>query len=114
MRPARLPWPVVISQCVDCGVGTLTNGEWYLHDSVWALAWLRRARPAWHDLPGQRILCIGCFEKRIGRRIDEDEFAPVPINDPRLYPMSARMRDRLRHRFDAPRIKYSYEAALGL
>jgi hypothetical protein len=82
--------------CVDCCVGTLTIGEYYMvKDDVWEQAWAGR-RKSWHALDGQEILCIGCLEKRIGRTLTKHDFGNAPINDPRFDPnKSARLLDRL-------------------
>jgi hypothetical protein len=87
-------WPVVISACADCGVGTITLGEWYLvKNEVWEQAWASR-RKSWYprDLPlGQEILCIGCLEARIGRTLTHRDF---PDGIPLSKVMSGRLRDR--------------------
>jgi hypothetical protein len=92
--------------CADCGIGTLTIGEYYIvHDHVWEQAWAGRRKP-WHGADsGQEILCIGCLEHRIGRtlmRCDFD-FTPemlrriaAPVNDPEGK--SAGNSDRLQNR----------------
>ena len=54
---------------IDCGVGTITLGEWYMvKDKVWEQAWAGRRKSWQSKVPGQEILCIGCLEQRIGRR----------------------------------------------
>src|SRR5262249_2769118 len=81
----------------DCGVGTITLGEWYMvHDHVWEQAWLGR-RKSWHGrVPGQEILCIGCLEKRIGRTLMACDFIPdVPTNEPDKNFMSKRLLGRM-------------------
>jgi hypothetical protein len=46
-------WPAILSRCADCGLGTITAGEWYMvNDDVWMQAWAGRLKP-WHALPGQ-------------------------------------------------------------
>jgi hypothetical protein len=38
--------PVIISQCVDCGLGTFAADEWYVvTNEVWELAWAGRRKP---------------------------------------------------------------------
>jgi hypothetical protein len=75
-------WPVICSACADCGVGTITLGEWYMvHDHVWEQAWAGR-RKSWHSLPGQQVLRIGWLKKRIGRFLVWCDFIDgVPCND---------------------------------
>lgn len=71
--------------CMDCGVCTLDNGEYYM---------LRNA--VWHEACPQRrrgVLCIGCVEARLGRQLRRADFADVPLNY--LRPQSARLTDRL-------------------
>jgi hypothetical protein len=90
-------WPLIVSACADCGVGTLRLGEWYMvNDDVWEQAWEGR-RKSWHGrVPGQEILCIGCLENRIGRTLVAGDFIPdVPANDPNKSNMSECLRERL-------------------
>jgi hypothetical protein len=75
--------------CADCGIGTVTLGEYYMvKRDVWEQVWTGR-RKAWHGtVPGQGILCIGCLEQRLGRTLTPDDFTFAPT------PMSDRLRDR--------------------
>jgi len=87
--------PVILTACADCGVGTLTLGEYYMvKDAVWVQAWAGRRKP-WHELPGQQVLCIGCLEERLGRTLMACDFTDAPVNDPAQENISQRMRDRL-------------------
>jgi hypothetical protein len=53
----RMKPPTIGSCCADCGVGTITLGEWYMvNDVVWEQAWAGRRKP-WHEIDGQQILC---------------------------------------------------------
>jgi hypothetical protein len=71
-------------RCVDCERDTIELGEYYMiHDHVWPLP--RR---------GAGMLCIGCLERRIGRRLTPGDFTDAPINCDRAG-MSARLRARL-------------------
>ena len=89
-------WPVVISACADCGVGTFTLDEWYIvKDPIWSQAWAGRLKP-WHALRGQQILCIGCLEARIGRTLMACDFTDAPVNDPDRFVMSERLREPIR------------------
>lgn len=93
--PMRTP-TVVDSRCADCGVGTITLGEWYMvKDDVWEQAWAGRRKSGHDKVMGQEILCIGCLEDRIGRTLMRSDFTAVPINDPNEPDISARMRARL-------------------
>jgi hypothetical protein len=65
--------------CRDCGRDTAR--EYYkVHDSVWAQTGLG---------PKDGELCIGCLEKRIGRRLQPQDFPPANINKLHLNPMLA-------------------------
>jgi hypothetical protein len=47
--------PTIGTNCADCGVGTMTLGEWYtVQDEVREQAWAGRLKP-WHELDGQQI-----------------------------------------------------------
>jgi hypothetical protein len=89
-------WPVNVSNCADCGVGTIQLGEWYMvRDDVWEQAW-RGRRKCWHGrVPGQEILCISCLEQRLGHTLTASDFTDVPANDPNKDGISVRMRGRL-------------------
>src|SRR5262245_26874344 len=89
-------WPLIVSACADCGLGTIRLGEWYMvRDDVWEQAWAER-RKSWHGrVPGQEILCIGCLEQRLGRTLMACDFIDVEANDPSKHNISERMRNRL-------------------
>lgn len=73
--------------CLDCGVDTSRAREHYFV-----------TRGVWFDEAGAQergMLCIGCLERRIGRRLVRGDFPPVHINDPHRNSMSARLVDRL-------------------
>lgn len=71
--------------CLDCGVNTGAIGEYYmLHDAVW-----KRINPK-----GKGMLCIGCAEKRLGRMLTPDDFAPVDAN--KIDNQSTRLLSRMR------------------
>lgn len=97
----RVLHPDTFRPCTDCGVNTIWLGESYMvRKDVWDQAWLGAAPQTRME---RRILCIGCLEARIGRRLSVDDFYPVPINDPddprmALVPVSDRLRNRLRAR----------------
>jgi len=73
--------------CLDCGVNTNFIDEYYMVN-----------KDVWKKSKGKKgMLCIGCLEKRIGRRLLPEDFTDVPVNklpDPR----SARLDDRIRGR----------------
>jgi hypothetical protein len=103
MQPLRLSltvkgegMPKITTRCADCGVGTLTIGEWYMaKDDVWEQAWSGR-RKSWHGkATGHEILCIGCLENRIGRTLTNLDFTRSPINNAADEHKSDRLRNRL-------------------
>jgi hypothetical protein len=68
--------------CVDCGVDTLDVGEFYMvRADVWPLD------------PLGGMLCVGCLERRIGRRLVPADFTDCPLN--RARGSSERLRSRL-------------------
>jgi hypothetical protein len=72
--------------CLDCDVDTYAIDEYYiLHHSVW-----RRANPA---IAG--MLCLGCLERRLGRQLTPEDFAPSLVNDHPECRRSTRLRARL-------------------
>jgi hypothetical protein len=60
-------------ECIDCGINTLFGEEYYmLTEDVWQ-----------HELgldTGAGMLCIGCVESRLGRTLNNADFADVPLN----------------------------------
>lgn len=72
--------------CHDCHRNTLD--EYYMvHDSIWGES----------KVPTRALLCIGCLEKRIGRKLKPEDFTNAPVNDPGVFPMgrSVRLTERL-------------------
>ena len=58
--------------CVDCGVNCLKINEYYMvTNSCW-----KRARMA--TLGG--LLCVGCLEKRLGKKLTPRNFMDCPLN----------------------------------
>ncbi|MGX1770690.1 hypothetical protein ACWIGW_01145 [Nocardia brasiliensis] len=76
--------------CQDCGLPTAPcdgPDEWYtVHDAVWEAG----------ALGADGIVCIGCLESRLGRRLRPDDFLVAPLNDPDYGNHSPRLRNRLR------------------
>jgi hypothetical protein len=73
----------VSATCHDCGTDTAPctgkrgcrhKGRWewgyMIHDSLWAAAGA-----------GDGFLCIGCLERRLGRRLTPADFTAAPINE---------------------------------
>ena len=72
--------------CIDCGVCTNCNGEYYMvYDEVWEAANPKR----------KGMLCIGCLETRLGRLLTKDDFTDAPVNDMWLEVGSTRLKNRL-------------------
>jgi hypothetical protein len=74
----RMMMPLSHTCCRDCGWDTYSDEpgaltEWYL---VTAKVW----QAAMHGEPGGQ-LCIGCLEKRIGRRLTRADFVNHQIHD---------------------------------
>jgi Protein of unknown function (DUF3102) len=87
--------PTVVSQCVDCGLGTIVALEFHyevkrvIRDRVWP-----PLLPPWRKAEGQMVLCIGCLETRLGRTLMRTDFRTEQV-DP------AHMSDRLLSRLTA-------------
>jgi hypothetical protein len=96
MRSTRRElWPLCCTHCADCGLGTHELGEWYMvNETVWEQAW-RGRRKSYHQISGQEVLCIGCLEERLGRKLTCADFMDVPLSDPAQQGISERLRDRL-------------------
>lgn len=70
--------------CKDCGLDTLD--EYYMvHDAIWKQSGLP---------PLGGILCIGCLETRIGRKLVGSDFTACPVNEG-YFPRSQRHLERL-------------------
>ena len=72
--------------CLDCKVDTGKAFEHYmLVDSVWTKI---------HNSKFG-MMCIGCVEVRLGRKLTRLDFNSSYVNNPKLHRMSARLLDRL-------------------
>ena len=72
--------------CMDCGARTLEIDEYYmLKDKLW-----QRIVPQGY---WEGVLCIGCFEFYLGRKLRSTDFTEAPVNY--LGRKSERLRDRL-------------------
>lgn len=73
--------------CVDCGVSTYDNDEYYMvHDHVWNSVDM-------YAYSG--MLCIGCLENRLGRELTPSDFPKYPVNDKWFSKKSERLLNRL-------------------
>src|SRR6516165_6922957 len=84
-----------------CSVGL--KGDWcLLKNRVWEQVWPRTSQKSvYTKMPMKHNLCIEHIEKRIGRRLTRDDFDlrsghNKPDNKRRQFPMSKRLRNRLR------------------
>jgi hypothetical protein len=95
--------PTILTRCCDCGLGTITAGEWYMvKPEVWEQAWRGRRQPWQILVPGQMVLCVGCLENRLGRTLCADDFTDAAVNYPyRPDVYESRVSDRLRDRLTA-------------
>ncbi|QMP84269.1 hypothetical protein HUN41_00163 [Streptomyces phage Coruscant] len=56
--------------CVDCPLNTSDIGKYYMVTNIiWQLFGA-----------GNRMLCISCLECRMGRKLNKQDFAKVPVN----------------------------------
>jgi hypothetical protein len=83
-----------------------------VHEAVWEQAWRGRRKSYHGKVPGQEILCIGCLEDRLGRRLTSADFIDAPCNSPK-WGISERMRDRLAGFHLSPEQQETLEALLG-
>ena len=76
--------------------------EWYVvRKKVWEQAWPGTSMKSAHaPMAMKHFLCIGCLEKRLGRRLTRRDFDMRRLaNNPKRNPhMSRRFRDRLKRR----------------
>jgi len=72
-------------ECKDCQENTFIKKEYYmLHDEVWTSVASKF-----------EMLCVGCFENRLGRKLDSDDFVKLPINYGCMFPQSDLLYSRL-------------------
>ncbi len=79
--------------CEDCGHDTRAMGELYMVESnLWGLA-----SAAWPErgLAQAHMLCIGCLERRIDRKLCRFDFTKAPLNWEQGRKRSLRLRNRL-------------------
>lgn len=70
--------------CKDCGVHTGIIGHYYMiHNELW------------DSLNVQGMLCIGCVENRLGRRLNKDDFTDCPLNHGTVTYMAEELRERI-------------------
>ena len=70
--------------CLDCNEHTGEINEYYMvHDALWVVN-----VPEYHGM-----MCIGCFEDRLGRKLEPEDFTDCPLNQ-----MKENKSDRLKNR----------------
>ena len=97
---------VLESPCIDCGVNTTPcapHEDWeqyMLEDAVWVAAGLPLGRRVGDPIPAGGVkhvwACIGCVERRLGRRLTPSDFSAYSINEPSWWD-SDRLADRKGH-----------------
>src|SRR5215475_9238569 len=62
--------------CKDCGANVGAMGEWcMLKNTIWEQVWPGTCQKSTRTkMPMKHNLCIGCIEKRLGRRLSRRDF----------------------------------------
>lgn len=71
--------------CVDCSENTS-----YEHYFVKNEVWIGEA-----SMSEAGMLCVGCLEVRIERKLAPEDFTSAHINNPKTHPMTIRLRSRI-------------------
>jgi len=71
--------------CIDCGVNTGEINEYYM---VYNFLW-------WGVVRTSGMLCIGCLENRLKRKLTKYDFPKLPVNNENDNKKSERLKDRL-------------------
>lgn len=72
--------------CLDCKVDTgKTHEHYFINTDLWL------------KVVGSKtgMLCIGCLEQHIGRKLTKTDFPNVTINNPKYQAMSNQLLDRI-------------------
>lgn len=73
--------------CMDCGINTSRIEEYYMVlQKLWEWATGKQSKG---------ILCIGCLEGRIGRRLTQKDFIDCPVNNDNTTRKSERLLSRI-------------------
>jgi len=70
--------------CLDCCVETIPTEYYMVTNDLWS-----KAVPEYEGM-----LCIGCLEMRIGRKLNKNDFTKVPVNHIDDPTQSKRLKDR--------------------
>jgi len=82
--------------CTDCRIDTTpcTGRRGCRHIGRWEYYMVRPA--VWRRAgAGRGFLCIGCLERRLGRRLRPADFTDAPVNNPADRWATPRLADRL-------------------
>lgn len=79
----------------DCGSGGTGIREYAykVSDEIWLAVGLD-TRPGHGE---DEFLCVGCLEKRLGRRLVPEDFPASALNNQDFRQQSARLRERVGH-----------------
>ena len=81
--------------CNDCGVDTDKINEYYMiHNKLWDKAIKAYPMPIKPETD-LNMLCIGCCEKRLNRKLTLEDFIDAPINYIGFFKKSERFLNRL-------------------
>ena len=76
---------ILAFKCLDCGRDTAQMSEYYMvHNRIWKRYGVKHG-----------MLCIGCLERRMGRKLTKLDFTDAPTN---RCKHSARLFNRLRRK----------------
>jgi hypothetical protein len=77
--------------CPDCGIdawrfeegGRIVHEDFYVHDELWDATCpdddiVRWTQNGTDFAQGRFVICIGCFEKRLGRQLTRQDFGGEP------------------------------------
>lgn len=66
-------------KCMECHINTCSSGHYYmLKDNLWKQI---TSKPFKGYLQEKGMLCLNCVEKRLGRKLQEDDFdLTIPVN----------------------------------
>lgn len=71
-------------ECVDCGENTHFTNEYYMVQFE-----------LWNEYgAGDGMLCVGCLENRIGRKLNKADFFDCPVNNG-IFGLSERLINRM-------------------
>lgn len=72
-------------ECVLCGVDTTAINEYYMiNNDLWKQYGAHSG-----------MMCIGCLEERLGRKLTKDDFSDALLNSDFRFQRSERLADRL-------------------